>query len=238
VGLFFFLFVLFVFLTTAELLLLRYRPRWVVPLARIPVPCSRSIALQPRAMAALAVSNDGTAGYREPIWPPRALDLARLRGAAHVERDGYEITFVPERACLLVRDRNHPWARKSRPVVRVDLRPEGERIDLRAYVYPPGLLAIGVVAAVVSATTLAGSGGSAFSLLGPFMLLVVPIAAGVFAWTEAQKAAAVAVVEVDARVVETARLGGVRVADLPAGDAIVELGEPEPQAEPRRRAGS
>jgi hypothetical protein len=133
--------VAFVLMFLVETILLHARPSWLAGLARVRLGGPSSVALLPLAAAALTPPMREATGYRDAV--ASAPELARLGGPAVVRRGSKVVQFVPERACLLVRE-GFTLRSRTRPLVRIDLRAEGGRIVLRPSFYPtylPTLLA-------------------------------------------------------------------------------------------------
>jgi hypothetical protein len=123
----------------AELFLAQKLPALLAVLARIPLGPERTIPLTPSAARALGTPSE-LVGYREGA--PASIDLAKLGGPRVVKRwDDLAIFFFLERGLLVAR-RGFGWQKKQRPLVRVDVRAEPDRLVVRSGFYPPTLIAM------------------------------------------------------------------------------------------------
>ena len=146
------------FAMCAEVCLAQVIPSWLALLARAPLG-RRSLPLRPGAARALSLTFE-PAGYREAA--PRTIDLERLGEPRVVRRGRLDVFFFLERGLLLARE-GFSLVNRARPVVRVQVRAERDRLVLTSGFYPTSLLTLlTFLGAMAQASPRGTSGGLLF----------------------------------------------------------------------------
>jgi hypothetical protein len=207
----------------AEMFIAHTFPSWLAFLARIPLRDRRSIALTPSAARALSETPE-PAGYREVVLS--TIDLAKLGAPRMVKRGRIGVFFFLERGLIMARE-GFGLVSRARPVVRVDIRAEKDRLIANAAFFPTSLL-----------TMLLFFGGVVFASGTPvgvllFGFLLVPLVVCAMSWRAATQGYDAAIAELEARLsaIDAARQGSasdrVRVEAERRGEDAAELAPSE-----------